>query len=68
MSSTICCGTEQRPNPKFDRVWDERVVQEEKGDLMIMGAYGQSPLRELIFGGCTRSAIEAADVSIFLMH
>jgi nucleotide-binding universal stress UspA family protein len=45
-----------------------RVAQEEKADLMIMGAYGRSPLRESIFGGCTRSAIEAADLPIFLMH
>jgi nucleotide-binding universal stress UspA family protein len=45
-----------------------RVAQEEKADLMIMGAYGRSPLRESIFGGCTKSAIEAADLPIFLMH
>jgi nucleotide-binding universal stress UspA family protein len=45
-----------------------RVAREEKVDLMIMGAYGQSPLRESIFGGCTRTVIEAADVPVFLMH
>jgi len=45
-----------------------RVAREEKVDLMIMGAYGQSPLRESIFGGCTRTAIEAADIPVFLMH
>jgi nucleotide-binding universal stress UspA family protein len=45
-----------------------RVAREEKIDLMIMGAYGQSPLRESIFGGCTRTVIEGADVPVFLMH
>jgi nucleotide-binding universal stress UspA family protein len=45
-----------------------RVAHEEKGDLMIMGAYGRSPLHESIFGGCTRTALEAADIPILLMH
>jgi nucleotide-binding universal stress UspA family protein len=45
-----------------------RVAREEKIDLMIMGAYGHSPLRESIFGGCTRTVIEAGDVPVFLMH
>jgi nucleotide-binding universal stress UspA family protein len=44
------------------------VAHEEKADLMIMGAYGHSPLREAIFGGCTRTAIEAAGIPILLMH
>ena len=44
------------------------LAREEKVDLMIMGAYGRSPLRESIFGGCTRTAIETADVPVFLMH
>jgi nucleotide-binding universal stress UspA family protein len=45
-----------------------RVAREEKIDLMIMGAYGHGRMREALFGGCTQTAIEAADIPIFLMH
>lgn len=36
-------------------------------DLMVMGAYGHHRLREAVFGGCTRSAIEGAHCPVFLM-
>ena len=45
-----------------------RAAREEKADLMIMGAYGRGRMREALFGGCTQTAIEAADIPIFLMH
>lgn len=35
-------------------------------DLMVMGAYGHSRLRERIFGGATRSAIDNPPLPIFL--
>lgn len=37
-------------------------------DLMVMGAYGRRRLREVLFGGCTQNAIEAAQCPVFLMH
>ncbi len=37
-------------------------------DLMIMGGYGTGPWRQAIFGGCTRSVLERADVPVFLLH
>ena len=37
-------------------------------DLMVMGAYGHLHLREVLFGGCTQSAIEAAQCAVFLVH
>ena len=37
-------------------------------DLVVMGAYGQSRVRELIFGSCTEALIRAADRPILLMH
>ena len=38
-------------------------------DLMVMGAYGHRHLREVLFGGCTQSAIEAAaQCAVFLVH
>jgi nucleotide-binding universal stress UspA family protein len=37
-------------------------------DLMVMGAYGHRHLREVLFGGCTQNAIEAAQCAVFLVH
>jgi len=37
-------------------------------DLLIMGSYSTGPLRQTIFGGCTQSILEAADVPVFLLH
>ncbi|HWE20865.1 MAG TPA: universal stress protein [Hyphomicrobiaceae bacterium] len=37
-------------------------------DLMVMGAYGHRHLREVLFGGCTQSAIESAHCPVFLTH
>lgn len=37
-------------------------------DLMVMGAYGHSRLRELAFGGATRSILETMTVPVILSH
>jgi nucleotide-binding universal stress UspA family protein len=37
-------------------------------DLVVLGAYGHSPIREAIFGGCTQSFIRDADRPVLLMH
>ena len=37
-------------------------------DLIVMGAYGHSRLREIIFGSCTEALLRDADRPIFLMH
>jgi nucleotide-binding universal stress UspA family protein len=37
-------------------------------DLMVMGAYGHRRLRELLFGGCTQSALAAAHCAVLLVH
>jgi nucleotide-binding universal stress UspA family protein len=43
-------------------------AQECKADLVVMGAYGHSRMRELLFGGCTRAFISYADRPVLLMH
>jgi nucleotide-binding universal stress UspA family protein len=40
----------------------------QRADLMVMGGYGHRHTRELLFGGCTQAAIEAAELPIFLLH
>ncbi len=37
-------------------------------DLLVMGAYGRGPMRELIFGGCTQHVLAGARLPVFLMH
>ena len=44
------------------------VAKDSAADLLVMGAYGRGPLQEMIFGGCTQSILEHADVPVFLFH
>jgi nucleotide-binding universal stress UspA family protein len=37
-------------------------------DLLVVGGFGHGPLRELVFGGVTRSLIEHADLPVFMLH
>ena len=43
-------------------------VATHRGDLLVMGAYGHSRLRETVFGGTTRSLIERSPAPILLAH
>jgi nucleotide-binding universal stress UspA family protein len=44
------------------------AAQECDADLIVMGAYGRSRMRELLFGSCTHSVIRNADRTVLLMH
>lgn len=37
-------------------------------DLLVMGAYAHSPLRELVLGGVTRYMLTNADLPVFMRH
>jgi nucleotide-binding universal stress UspA family protein len=37
-------------------------------DMMVMGAYGHSRLRERLFGGVTKSIIDCPTLPVFMMH
>jgi nucleotide-binding universal stress UspA family protein len=39
-----------------------------RADILIMGAYGHSRVREFLFGGATRDVLEGTHVPIFLSH
>lgn len=39
-----------------------------KADLLVMGGYGHSRGRELVFGGATRHVLEAANIPILMLH
>jgi nucleotide-binding universal stress UspA family protein len=44
------------------------IAKDCAADLIVMGAYGRGPLRETVFGGCTQSILEHAEVPVFLLH
>lgn len=46
----------------------QRRATEVGADLVIMGAYGKSRLRELVFGGSTRSMIEQTKMPVLMAH
>jgi nucleotide-binding universal stress UspA family protein len=43
-------------------------LQEVKADLLVMGAFGHSRLREFVLGGATRSMFRKPPVPVFLSH
>jgi nucleotide-binding universal stress UspA family protein len=45
-----------------------RKAKEIGADLIVMGGYDHSRMREIIFGGTTRSMIEQTDVPVLLAH
>jgi len=45
-----------------------RLAKSCGADLLVMGAYGHSRLRERIFGGCTQAMMQYADLPVLLLH
>ncbi len=45
-----------------------RHARDRSADMVVMGAYGHSRLRESILGGATRGMLEQAEVPVFLAH
>jgi nucleotide-binding universal stress UspA family protein len=44
------------------------AAEECQADLVVMGAYGRSRTREILFGSCTEAFVQHADKPILLMH
>ena len=44
------------------------AVHRSSADLLVMGAYAHSPLRELILGGVTRYMLDHADLPVLMRH
>jgi nucleotide-binding universal stress UspA family protein len=44
------------------------MASAEHADLLVMGGYGHSRAREILFGGFTQSILESAEIAVFLMH
>ncbi|MCF3945216.1 universal stress protein [Acidiphilium sp. AL] len=55
-----------RPGPLGQRLLD--LAHNLSADLLVMGAYAHSPLRELVFGGVTRHMLACADLPVLMRH
>ncbi len=44
------------------------LAQEVQADLLVMGAYGHSRVRESIMGGATRTILESMTLPVLMMH
>ena len=44
------------------------VITDEAADLVVMGAYGRSRVREMILGGMTEFMLRCATVPVLMSH
>ncbi len=49
-----------------EQMLDEAVAM--AADLLVIGAYGHSRLRELVLGGVTRTMIEKSEIPVLMVH
>jgi nucleotide-binding universal stress UspA family protein len=64
-------AAEARSVPVDPRGSAEALLQaahDAKTDLLVMGAYGHSRVRELVFGGFTRRVLKACDLPVLMLH
>jgi nucleotide-binding universal stress UspA family protein len=60
------CNVEANEEAAMERLFD--CAEAEGTDLVIMGAYGHSRMREFAFGGFTRAALQERALPLMLMH
>lgn len=65
----VSVSVERRPSGgrQVDEVLNQ-VAADVTADLIVMGAYGHSRMRERVFGGVTRSMIENVVVPVLMVH
>ena len=64
-------GSTVKTEPPDHRAIGEQVMDQARefgADLVVMGAYSHSRLRELILGGVTRALLTEADVPVLMTH
>ena len=68
-SHDIACES-SRPSSDAHHVGDTLLHEAKSAgaDSLLIGAYGQSRLRELVMGGVTRHIVDHADMPVFMTH
>lgn len=59
---------ETKPAGKSDGETVLKATQDLKADMLVMGAYSHSRLRELILGGVTQEVIEDCKIPVLMTH
>jgi len=65
------CNVQVHQYPSGGKEIGECIISRAKetgADLVVMGAYGHTRLREAIFGGTTRTLINQEDLAVLLAH
>lgn len=63
--ATVSVGTETSEGHSVDEVIQNRVAAT-GAELLVLGAYSHSWLRELLFGGVTRSVLQSTTIPTFM--
>ncbi|EIM77762.1 hypothetical protein A33O_01652 [Nitratireductor aquibiodomus RA22] len=63
----VTVKVEQSGGLSHGEVLDNRVA-DTGADLLVMGAFGRSRLREFVFGGATRTILQSMTVPTFMAH
>lgn len=60
----------KRTAPGYPSVGEQILVEATQigADLLVMGAYSHSRIRELLLGGVTRHILKHADIPVFMAH
>ena len=64
-------GSEAQTRPANKGGAGEAILVEARkigADLILKGAYTQSRLRQMIFGGATQHILQASDIPVILSH
>jgi nucleotide-binding universal stress UspA family protein len=56
------------PKAKSVEAAIQAAIKTVAADLLVMGAYSHSRLREIVFGGVTRHFLEAAKIPVLMAH
>ncbi|WP_311276066.1 universal stress protein [Methylobacterium sp. WCS2018Hpa-22] len=68
-SHCVSVTTHLLPNPEVAAAEEIlRFAQREQADLVVMGAYGHTRLREWIFGGATRDILQTMSLCCLMSH
>lgn len=66
IKASVCPDGRQSNQPVEDKLLS--AVRKAKSDLVVLGAYTHSRVRELVFGGVTRHMLTHAPVSVLMAH
>ena len=66
--ATAAAGTASPSSPGQPEAALRKLAEEEKFDLLVMGAYGHSRIRSLIIGSTTTATMRACKVPVVLIR